>query len=440
MAQKLKFGNGTWATKKGSTLSYNDEGGNFKPLPFTTTRDSIATRVNKEGLIEVVGNDVPRIDYTDSADGVLLLENSATNLITHSEEATNWSTQSSSVLATSNQAISPDGTLNADKLIPASGSVTSNGGRFISFSSTASTDYSISVFVKQGEYRYATFSYGSNAAYGFHFDLQDGVIIQELSNAQYTAISREVESFSNGWYRLKISLTDTLSTVGRYVSVRPANELPTATNNNYATTGDGTSGIYVWGLQLEQSSYHTSYIPTNGSTVTRVADTASGAGNSEVFNDSEGVLFADIAALNNDGTTRRFSISDGSYSNRITLELDESSNTLKAFIISANTTYYSPSKVLSDITNYNKTAIKYKQNDFSLWINGFEFDVDNSGNTPINLSKMQFADGNGSDAPFRGKTKEIGYYDTALTDEELEYLTSYRSLNELVTELNLNEL
>ena len=53
---------------------------------------------------------------------------------------------------------------------------------------------------------------------------------------------------------------------------------------------------------------------------------------------------------------------------------------------------------------------------------------------------MQFADGNGSDAPFRGKTKEIGYYDTALTDEELEYLTSYRSLNELVTELNLNEL
>jgi hypothetical protein len=39
MAQKLKFGNGTWATKEGSTLAYNDEGGNFKPLPFTTTRE-----------------------------------------------------------------------------------------------------------------------------------------------------------------------------------------------------------------------------------------------------------------------------------------------------------------------------------------------------------------------------------------------------------------
>ena len=64
MAQKLKFGNGTWATKKGSTLAYNDENSNFKPIPFTTTRDSIATRVNKEGLIEVVCNDVPSVIYS----------------------------------------------------------------------------------------------------------------------------------------------------------------------------------------------------------------------------------------------------------------------------------------------------------------------------------------------------------------------------------------
>ncbi len=86
MAQKLKFGNGTFATKEGSTLAYNDENNNFKPLPFTTTRNSIATRVNKEGLIEVVGNDKPRIDYTDSADGVLLLENSSTNSLVQSNQ------------------------------------------------------------------------------------------------------------------------------------------------------------------------------------------------------------------------------------------------------------------------------------------------------------------------------------------------------------------
>ena len=97
MARKLKFGNGTWATKEGSTLAYNDENSNFKPIPFTTTRDSIATRVNKEGLIEVVGNDVPRIDYTDSADGVLLLENSRSNLVTYSEDFSNWNKIQSSL-------------------------------------------------------------------------------------------------------------------------------------------------------------------------------------------------------------------------------------------------------------------------------------------------------------------------------------------------------
>ena len=111
MAQKLKFGNGTWATKEGSTLAYNDENNNYKPLPFTTTRNSIATRVNKEGLIEVVGNDIPRIDYTDSSDGVLLLENSSTNLITYSEDFTQWETLTDGTgvtpVITTNNSISP---------------------------------------------------------------------------------------------------------------------------------------------------------------------------------------------------------------------------------------------------------------------------------------------------------------------------------------------
>ena len=70
MAESFKYGNGVWATKEGSSLAYNDENDNYKPLPFSVTRDSIATRVNKEGLIEVVGKDKLRIDYTDSSNGV----------------------------------------------------------------------------------------------------------------------------------------------------------------------------------------------------------------------------------------------------------------------------------------------------------------------------------------------------------------------------------
>ena len=62
MANTLKFGNGNWATKAGSTLAYNDESG-FNPLPFDFTRASSATVVNKNGLIETVASGIPRIDF-----------------------------------------------------------------------------------------------------------------------------------------------------------------------------------------------------------------------------------------------------------------------------------------------------------------------------------------------------------------------------------------
>ena len=58
-----------------------------------------------------------------------------------------------------------------------------------------------------------------------------------------------------------------------------------------------TADVLIWGAQIENGSYATSYIPTSGAAVPRAADVANGAGNSEVFNDSEGVLFANISAI-----------------------------------------------------------------------------------------------------------------------------------------------
>jgi hypothetical protein len=150
-------------------------------------------------------------------------------------------------------------------------------------------------------------------------------------------------------------------------------------------------------------------------------------------------LFADIAALANDGTNRMISLSDGSSNNRILIKYDNITNRLEFFVFSGGVGEYSFITTSLITTSNNKIAFKYKQNDFEIWGNGFELDTNTSGNTPIGLSELAFDDGSGSNN-FYGKTKEIGYYDTALTDEELEYMTSYRTLNELVTELNLNEL
>ena len=99
MANTIKLGNGTWATKEGSLLAYNDENNNFKPLPFTTARNTIATVVNRQGLIETVKSGIPRIDFNNNSKGALLLEPTSTNLIQYSEAFGNayWTKTNSSV-------------------------------------------------------------------------------------------------------------------------------------------------------------------------------------------------------------------------------------------------------------------------------------------------------------------------------------------------------
>ena len=424
MANTLKFGGGTWATKEGSTLAYNDENENYKPLPFNFERDSIATRVNKEGLIEVVGNDIPRIDYTDSADGVLLLEEGSSNRVPWSEDINNSAWAKIAVTVDANQIISPDGTQNADLITE----TTANSQHRISDIVTLSTgvEHTISAWVKPNGTKYVRLRI-ENAAVGsgqvdVYFDMEN--LLPSLSNGS-------IKKYSNGWYRLSAT-----GTPNNAASVAIVGLAPDLGLSSYV--GDGVSGAYVWGIQVEQSSYATSYIPTSGSTVQRASETANGSGNSEVFNDSEGVLFADIAGLVNDNNFKAISVSESNVDNRITLSLYQGS--LFAYIADGGVGQFNVSQSVGSVLEFHKTAIKYKANDCAFWIDGFEVAINTSPTTmPSGLKELAFDKGNGAD-DFYGKTKELGYYDTILTDEELEYITSYRSLNELVTELNLNTL
>ena len=421
MAQKLKFGNGTWATKEGSTLAYNDEGNNYKPLPFSFERDSIATRVNKEGLIEVVGNNIPRIDYTDSADGVLLLEPSRTNKATYSEDFSQsfWTKSNASVVS---GFASPDGNNNAYKLVEDA----TNSNHFVRSGFIGTTDGGSiipSIFVKSAERSQVVFQEDAYTGEFMTVDLIAETISTNGQNANLTKLA-------NGWFRIDFKSTG-----------RPSTRWKISPSVNLSSTyqGDGTSGIYIFGFQLEDNvSYPSSYIPTSGSTVQRAAETANGSGNSEVFNDSEGVLFANTATLQEGVTEKIISLSDGTTSNNIYFSFSGTANTIYSLVISGGSTQASLSTTVSQIQP-NKLLIKYKSNDISFWLNGFKVGFDTSANTPSGLKNLSFSYPTNA-INFYGKTKEVGYYDTALTDEELEYLTSYRSLNELVTELNLNTL
>ena len=397
---------------------------------FDFTRASTATRINSKGLIESVASNVPRLDYSNGDCPSLLLEPQSTNLIPYSEDFSNSSWSKADITVSSDVVISPEGTLKADEIIE--GVANSEHYVFKVVTIPDNTDYTISCFFKKGisnDYVYLRGRAKSGSNVRAWFNISNGT----LGTVDSGAVAK-IKDFNNGWF--KCSITINVLTGGSSVLAL----LGLADNDNsFAYLGDGVSSSYFWGAQAEENSYPTSYIPTSGTTQTRVAETCGGAGDASSINSEEGVLYAEISALSNDGTSRRLAISDGTNSNRLFLAYTSTSNELIAVSISNNVTSVLISKSIN-VLQINKIAFKYKENDFALWVNGVKLGVDTSANTPIGINTLRLEDGNGSN-PFYGNTKDLRVYNTALTDFELLGITSpilYPSFNEMATELNFN--
>ena len=407
---------------------------------FTFNRNSSATRIAKNGLITSVATDIPRLEYP-LIDGVvngcpsLLLEPQRTNLFPYSSDYNQTDWDKFNITIESNSTISPDGTLNADKILEQVGSA--NGHfMFDNLGLSINTEYNFSVFVKKLNRRYVAIQNSYNTANGSiaFFDLDTETLVYTYSTGTvgtFIVSDAKIEKYPNGWYRLSANFQSDAAG-GVLPSLVLANsQWSTGFSYNNTYTGDVTKGIYFWGAQLEEGSYPTSYIPTNGTTVTRLVDTANGAGDATTFNDSEGVLMAEISALSETTDVRVLSISDGTTSNMVFIRFD-TLNRIIAEVTVLNGGSVNPLFIAPDITSFNKIALKWALNDVALWVNGIEVSTisvigqfaPNTLNV-MNLSMPNLA--NTMDA----KTKQIQYYDSALTDSELEQLTSWTSFTDL---------
>ena len=386
---------------------------------FTTTRASVATRVNENGLIEEVAANVPRLDYSDGTCPSLLLEPASTNLIPYSEDFSNVAWNKSSLIATSTLDINPSGTGSAYKIITDSGVAISSAFIYEILSGlTPSVAHSYSVFAKKSELNSIRVAFDDGVTLSNRgeatFNLNDGSISNIQNTGNFSGVTAKSENYGNGWYRCTVS--SVVNTTGQ-TRARVYN------SDTTITTGDGAKGVLVYGAQLEENSYSTSYIKTIGTTQTRVADTATGSGNSTVINSTEGVLYAEISALANDGSFRQLTISDGSGSNRVSIDFTSTDNQIRSFSSSGGGAVANMTGSVSNATQFNKVAVKYKLNDYALWINGVEVATDTSGNAPIGLSELAFDNGTSSNN-FYGKTKSVQVYTTALSDAELTSLTT----------------
>lgn len=333
----------------------------------------------------------------------LLLEPQSTNLVTYSENFNQsvWN-NFASITPIANSIISPEGLKNASTLA-CSGS---NVFRY-AFTASSSTNYVGSVFVKAKE---TTNDFGiqtleSGTAYKSVFNIESGVVVTQASN--HTA---SIEDFGNGWFRCSVKFNSGSST-----------------SNIFDFTGSQTIDIkefYAWGAMLEQQTYATSYIPTNGSTQTRAAETCNGAGTSSILPSEEGILYAEIASLSNSGNYRLICLSDGTTSNRVFIGFRLDTGYIYYFVIVGGSTVASHITSTTSL-NFSKVAVKWKANDFALWINGSEIATDTSGSSfsANTLSTINLNEGDGAGFDFYGKIRDIRVYNTKeMTDSEIDIL------------------
>ena len=409
MANTFKFGNGEWAVGKETVLAYNDENNNFKPLPFTFDRASTATVVNKDGLIETVGIDEPRIDYTDSSNGVALLEPARTNDIERSEEFDNtyWTKYDTSV--TANQETSPNGSVTADKIIEDTGASTHIVGRAFGF--TSGTTYSVSVFAKHNG-RNLQVSAGNTSTWAgsVKFDLENGVVLSEANG------TGKIENFGNGWFRCIVT-----GTAGATASTNINFGL--LDNQTTSYTGDGTSGVYLFGAMRETGSYATSYIPTSGQSggVTRSAETCSQTPPSGIIGQTEGVLYFE-SKINAQGTYTGITLSDGTTNNEIIIRFT-STDRIEYYLRSGGTQPIAEGTTLFDTDEYVKVAFAYKSGDSAVYINGTQVTTSTTTTMPVSLTKIKMSRGNNTGV-FSGKVKDLKVYNTRLSNSELATLTT----------------
>jgi hypothetical protein len=373
-------------------------------------------------VLETAAIDAPRFDYeptTQTALG-LLIEEQRTNLLTYSEQFDNaaWTKSRSSI--TANIVVAPDGAITGDKLVEdTTASATHQIQRSVSY--TSGTTYTRSMYAKSAERTGFRFQFPSSAftsGLNAYFDLLTGTVA-----AVSTGVTASITPVGNGWYRCTATATATATASGTEIS---CGLTITAANPTY--TGDGVSGLYIWGAQLEAGAFVTSYIQTVASQVTRSTDLAvmTGTNFSTWYNATEGTLYANGKSVNAiSGTVaRRYAeINGGTSTNNISVEFRNTTQSR----LSVNVSNISQASITSGgtIDQFSKLAGAYATNNFAFSANGSLGTPDTSGNIPV-VSQLNIgsrADNAGS-ACINGHIRQIIYYPRRLGNAELQAITA----------------
>ncbi len=382
----------------------------------TTPTANRSTRVNAQGFIELVADNVPRLDYPlgGIANGcpALLVEPSAVNLTVQSENfGTTWGLVqllafgSGSVLNTT-ATLDPYGTNLADFIVA---NTVLDQHRVEQTTVSAAGSYTFSVFLKAGGYGFGRLRIGG---IGATFNLTTGAV-----SSTDTGIVSSIQSYGNGWYRCIISKAASIANEIVRVNILQSG------SGDFA--GNGTSGIYIFGSQYELGAVATSYIPTTTQAITRGVETIIKTGLSSLIGQSEGTMYAEFDVAFNNRNTDIISLDSTGTQNGFFMTIRNSG--LVQFIVrqnSANALIFQRTGAIP--VGINKVAIAYKNGDFAISLNGTAAQVDTTSITMPSVAISRATIGLGQlyslEQPVKIRSSAI--YPTRLTNAQLQALTT----------------
>jgi len=342
----------------------------------------------------------------------VLSEVQSQNLLKDSEDftdVTNWPNSSSR--DTGNATTAPDGNATADKVYDdSSAGVVHYIRQACAYTNVA---HALSVYVKVAEYtRVALYMYDGSVSYQRGFDISNQTTF--VVDGQTSPSAYGIEAIGSGWYRCWISQTVAagLGSAG-FILVRGSN---TTTTHD----GDGSSGVYLWGAQVEAQSAPTSYIPTTSAAVTRANDVLIYPGTSNLSL-TEGTAFVAYTPDRLCGTNPTFMTIYVDATNLMQLYLKSTDSYKPSFFVyDGSTQAYMTATSAAVAGTTVVVAAVWKANDFRLYVNGSDEKSDTSGavlsGTPT-IGVGLYNDG--TTAQMDGSDKHLLIYNRALSAAEI---------------------
>jgi len=351
----------------------------------------------------------------------LLIEEQRTNLLLYSEQFDNasWTKNNSSI--TANTVIAPDGALTGDKLVE--DTATASHLVLTPAVVVSGSLYTYSTYIKRAERRYALMAVlTAFPTTAIQIDLDTGTV----STGTGSPLNAFCVPAGNGWFRCGFSIAATSSVGGQFNIYASENGL--WSSRSY--TGDGYSGIYIWGTQVELGAFATSYIPTVASQVTRAADAASMTGTnfSSWYNQAEGSFYASVVLSQTPTQLNSqiiFVASDNTTSNRVIVSLGSgSSGNINALVTTGGVTQAQTTNGSLSTAGAYQYANAYKVNDFASVANGGVAATDTSGTIPVVDRLYLGVNSSGTTTSLTATIRKIAYYPLRVTNAQLQGLTS----------------